>query len=134
MIDFHGHKGSFLVNQKFKPFSELLLKHQIENKQSECKQLEESCLSMKNEVKMLKEYMDQSQIDKGDQEEKMRNANQSLNKSRQENEILKRRDDENKFMIEQLQDQLKQTYAQMTEINEQKNMAEASLGQLRMVF
>ena len=89
---------------------------------------------MKNEVKMLKEYMDQSQIDKGDQEEKMRNANQSLNKSRQENEILKRRDDENKFMIEQLQDQLKQTYAQMTEINEQKNMAEASLGQLRMVF
>ena len=83
---------------------------------------------------MLKEYMDQSQIDKGDQEEKMRTANQSLNKSRQENEILKRRDDENKFMIEQLQDQLKQTYAQMTEINEQKNMAEASLGQLRIVF
>ena len=33
-------------------------------------------------------------------------------------------------MIEQLQDQLKQSYNQINEINEKKNMAEASLSQL----
>jgi len=48
--------------------------------------------------------------------------------------LLTSQDRKMKFMIEQLQDQLKQTYAQLTEINEQKNMAEASLGQLRLVF
>ena len=52
----------------------------------------------------------------------------------QENEILKKREDENVCMIEQLQDQIKTVYQEMTMVNEQKNMAEASLSQLRKSY
>ena len=49
---------------------------------------------------------------------------------RQENEILKKRADEAKFMTQELQEQLKMTSDQMNELNERKNMAEANLSQI----
>merc|ERR1711935_241359 len=101
---------------------EVKLKFEFDDKNQEAKRLDDALAHSRNELKTFKHYFDTAEQQKNESDEKLRLAQQATSKLRQENEIIRKRADEAKFMTVELQEQLKLTNDQMAEINQRKNM------------
>ena len=123
-------KGELITRIKQMEEHEVKLKFEFDDKSQEAKRLDDALAHSRNELKTFKHYFDTAEQQKNESDEKLRLAQQATSKLRQENEIIRKRADEAKFMTVELQEQLKLTNDQMAEINQRKNMAEANLSQI----
>ena len=82
------------------------------------------------ELNRLKESYETNLTLVGQRDNDLRSSQQMISRLKSEVDILKLREEDGRFMTEQLQGQLNQSYGQLKELNEQKNMAEAALTQI----
>ena len=86
--------------------------------------------SLNLELRRLKESESQNSSIISQRDNDLRTSQQTIAKLRSELGILKLREEDSKFINEQFQGQLNQSFSEIKNLNEQKNMAEAALTQV----
>ena len=94
------------------------------------KTLSSNLQTVTTELNRVKESFETNLTLVGQRDNDLRSSQQMISRLKSEVDILKLREEDGRFMTEQLQGQLNQSYGQLKELNEQKNMAEAALTQI----